>query len=89
MSNEKTLYQLLLERAATNPELREKALSITPEEFCSLLKENGLTDIDSERAALLQGRLKDTFEKTNENLSDEQLFNVSGGIMCAGVTGCN
>ena len=35
MSNEKTRYQLLLERLGNNPALKEQALSATPEQFAA------------------------------------------------------
>ena len=39
MSNNKTKYQLLLERLMGDPELKKKALEATPEQFLALCRE--------------------------------------------------
>ena len=45
ISNEKARYQLLAERLAGDPDLRERALSASPERFVALCEENGLKGI--------------------------------------------
>lgn len=82
MSNEKTKYQLLLERLGNNPALKEQALSATPEQFAALCREHGLKEITLDRAETLQKRLKETFDATTGALSDDQLAAAAGGGFC-------
>ena len=82
MSNEKTRYQLLLERLSSDPELKERALNATPEEFLALCKEKGLK-IEADKAGTLQKQLKAAFDSVSGELSSEQMETVAGGIDCS------
>ena len=83
MPNEKTRYQLLVERLTSDPALKEQALKATPEQFLALCREKGLDKIEPDKAKALQERLKSTFDPISGELSAEQLESVAAGIDCA------
>ena len=83
MSNNKTKYQLLLERLIGDPELKKKALETTPEQFLALCREKGLEKLSLEEATQLQKTVKSVFNGASEPVSLQNLANVAGGIDCA------
>lgn len=86
MSNDRTKYQLLLERLSSDSTLKDQALNATPEEFLTLCRNNGLK-IEADNAKTLQERIKETFsEGESGELSIEQLEKIAGGVDC--VWGC-
>ena len=50
MSNAKTYFQVLMERLASDPALKDKALSATPERFLALCQDNGLKELSLDQA---------------------------------------
>lgn len=81
MPNDKTRYQLLLERLNSDPALKDRMLNATPEEFLTMCSEHGLK-IEADKAKVLLDRLKDSFSDANGELSFEQLESVAGGVDC-------
>lgn len=79
MTNEKTRYQLLLERVAGDPVLKSQVLNATPEQFQALRKSKGL-EVDMERATELQKQVKAAFDPVSGQLTSEQLDNVAAGV---------
>lgn len=79
MAKEKTRHQLLVERVASDPALRERAFGAGPEQFLALCRENGLEDMTLEKAEEVQKRLKLAFDLVSGRLCDEQLDGISGG----------
>lgn len=82
MSNEKTRYQLLVERLGADPALKEKALEATPEQLIDLFREDDLKEMTLDKAQALQRRLKATFAPASASgeLSDDMLEAVGGGL---------
>lgn len=80
MHNEKTRFQLLLERVASDPELKEQVLNATPEQFLALCKSKGLERMDMDKAEEVQKKVKAAFDSVSGELSPEQLTNVAGGV---------
>ena len=80
MPNERTRYQLLLERLASDPDLKERALTAAPEQFLALCREKGLQGLDLEKAARLQEQVKRAFDPVSGKLSLEQMEGAAGGV---------
>lgn len=81
MSNSQTPYQLLLNRIAENPALKEKILSMSPEELLRLLQEGGIGDATPEKSEQLLAQLKAAAKGNVAELSDESLADVAGGVI--------
>ena len=79
MANEKTLFQLLVERVATDPALKEKVRTADVDAFVALLAENGVQNITTEQAEEVLGRLKAVFSQETGELSEDALDQVAGG----------
>ena len=83
MSNEKTRSLLMVERLASDPALKEQALSASPEEFLALCHENGLK-IEADKAKTMQERLRRAFDTASGELAAAQMQGVVGGVDCEG-----
>lgn len=81
MSNAKTYFQVLMERLASDPALKDKALSATPEQFLAMCQENGLKELTLDKAKTLQQKLKTAFASEGA-ISEDQLAEVAGGAYC-------
>ena len=80
LHNEKTRFQLLLERVASDPELKQQVLNATPEQFLALCKSKGLERLDMDKAEELLKKVKAAFDSVSGELSPEQLTNAAGGV---------
>lgn len=81
MSNSQTPCQLLLNRMAENPALKEKILSMGQEEFLRLLQEGGIGDATPQKAEQILAQLKAAAKGNVAELSDESLADVAGGVI--------
>lgn len=75
---EKKLFPLIMERVATDDELRKRIPAMDDAGFEAVLKENGVKDIPADNRAKMLDALKSYISKDGE-LTDEAMDLAAGG----------